>query len=368
MTVEDTPASQTDPRSRTRRLRIIFLFVIPLLVVVAALMFYLHGGRYEGTENAYVQAGRVAISASVSGRVIEVAVDENQHVRRGQLLFRLDPAPFEADVAEAEAQLAAAKLQVEALRANYGQGQADEQAARDRVAFANRELARQKQLLAEGISSQSQFDQASLEARTARQAVQSSGQQSASVLANLAGRADLPVAEAPLVKRAQAALDRARLNLGYTQIHAAQDGTVTKVRQLQVGNYVDAAKPLFWLVSERLWIEANFKEDQLAHMRLGQSATVSFDAFPGLELTAHVTSFSPGTGSSFAVLPPENATGNWVKVVQRLPIELTLDSIPKDIPLNPGLSADVVVDTGFRRHLFGGGTEAPAPARVARAQ
>jgi membrane fusion protein (multidrug efflux system) len=349
-----------------RRWRMILLVIVPVVVVVLAVAFYLNGGRYEDTENAYIQAGRVGVSASISGRVIAVAVSENQEVKTGQLLFRIDPAPFQAEVDRAQAELSAARLQAEALRANYAEGESQLADSQERTRFADRELARQKELLAEGISSQAQYDQAALNARTTRQGIQTTQQQNASVLANLAGRPDLPLDQFPAVQRARAALNTAKLNLGYTEVRAAQDGVVTKVIQLQVGNYVQAARPLFWLVGKRIWIEANFKEDQLDHMRLGQPATIRIDAFPSLDLHAHVSSFSPGTGNSFSVLPPENATGNWVKVVQRLPVQLTLDNIPAGVPIQPGLSADVVVDTGFRRHLFGGGTEAPNPPPPAR--
>jgi len=167
-----------------------------------------------------------------------------------------------------------------------------------------------------------------------------------------------------VVMRAQAALDRAKLDLGYTVVRAKQDGVVTKVDQLQVGDYVAAAKPVFSLAGTHIWVEANFKENQLDYMRVGQKATLKVDAFPDLSLTGHVTTFSPGTGNSFALLPPENATGNWVKVVQRLPVELDLDQAPPaGVPLHAGLSVEVTVDTGHRRHLFGFGSQTPPPAR-----
>jgi membrane fusion protein (multidrug efflux system) len=201
-----------------------------------------------------------------------------------------------------------------------------------------------------------------LAARTASQQIQTNFQQNASVQASLAGDVARPVSQQPGVRRAQAALDRARLNLGYTTVRAAQDGVVTKVDQLQVGDYVSASSPVFSLVGDRLWVEANFKENQLRYMRLGQTATIKVDAFPDRHLTARVTSFSPGTGNSFAVLPAENATGNWVKVVQRLPVELTIDRVPADIPLHAGLSVDVTVDTGHKRHLLGADTPPTAPA------
>ncbi len=351
--------------SRMRRLRRPLLLLAPIVLLIGAIAFYLHGGRYEATDNAYLQTGLVSVSPNVDGRVVAIDVTNNQHVRRGQILFRIDPAPFQAAVDEAEAQLAAAKTEVASLRANYRQGQSELATAQTRVRFADREAARQKELVVEGISSQAQYDQAVLAAQTARQQIQTTAQANAGVAASLTGNVNTPLASQPGVQRAQAALDRARLNLGYTVVRAAQDGIAAKVDQLQVGDYVSAARPVFTLAGNRIWVEANFKENQLRYMRLGQTATVKIDAFPDLDLHAHVTSFSPGTGNSFSVLPAENATGNWVKVVQRLPVELTLDHVPTSVPLHAGLSVEVTVDTGHRRHLLGSDTPPYAPRGVA---
>ncbi len=339
--------------SRLQRLRLPLLMLAPIVAVLAALFFYLRGGRFEETDNAYLQSGLVSVSPNIAGRVIAVEVRDNQIVHRGDVLFRLDPALYQTAVDEAAAQLAAAKAQVGSLRANYAQGQSELAAAQQRVLFANREAARQKELVAEGISSQAQYDQALLAARTAGQAIQTTAQQNASVQASLSGNVNAPATSQPGVQRADAALTQAKLNLGYTIVRAAQDGIVAKVDQLQVGDYVTAARPVFSLAGTRLWAEANFKENQLRYMRLGQPATIKIDAFPELHLTAHLSSFSPGTGNSFSVLPAENATGNWVKVVQRLPVELTIDRIPTDVPLHAGLSVEVTVDTGHQRHLVG---------------
>jgi membrane fusion protein (multidrug efflux system) len=290
--------------------------------------------------------------------VIAVAVVNNQRVKAGDVLFRIDPAPYQAAVDEAAAELANARTQVSSLRASYREGEAGLEAAQARLAYATREAARQKSLLAEGISSQNQYDQAVLAAQTARQQIQTSVQQNKGVAATLTGSVDAPTDRQPAVQRAQAALERAQLNLGYTTVRAAQDGVVTKVNQLQVGSYVTASKPVFTLAGTRLWVEGNFKEDQLDHMRVGQRATFHVDAFPDLKLTGRLTSFSPGTGNSFSLLPAENATGNWVKVVQRLPVEFSIDRLPTDVPLHAGLSVEVSVDTGHKRHLFGGATDA----------
>jgi len=358
--VEPVPAPQavdTTP-GRRRNLRLPLLLLAPLVAVVLGLYFYLSGGRYEATDNGYIQSGLVSVSANVNGPVVAIAVRNNQRVHAGDVLFRIDPAPYQASVDEAAAQLAAAKTQVASVRASYREGEAALQAGRDRLNYAIREAARQKALLAEGISSQNQYDQAALAVQTARQQIETSVQQNAGVAATLTGNVAAPTDRQPSVQRAQAALERARLNLGYTVVRAAQDGVVTKVDQLQIGSYVTAAKPVFTLAGTRLWVEANFKEDQLNHMRVGQRATFKVDAFPSLKLTGRVASFSPGTGNSFALLPPENATGNWVKVVQRLPIEFSIDSVPRDIPLHAGLSVEATVDTGYQRHLFGAATAA----------
>ncbi|WP_380780612.1 HlyD family secretion protein [Sphingomonas sp. R86520] len=344
------------PSPRRRRLRTPLLLAAPIVAVVLGLFFYLSGGRYQETDNGYIQSGLVPVSASVSGPVVAIAVVNNQRVKAGDVLFRIDPAPYQAAVDEAAAELANARAQVSSLRASYREGEASLQAGRDKLAYADREAARQKSLLAEGISSQNQYDQAVLAAQTARQQIQTSVQQNAGVAATLTGSVTAPTERQPGVQRAQAALERATLNLGYTVVRAAQAGIVTKVNQLQVGSYVSASKPVFTLAGTRLWVEGNFKEDQLNHMRIGQRATFRVDAFPDLKLTGRVASFSPGTGNSFSLLPAENATGNWVKVVQRLPIEFSIDALPRDLPLHAGLSVEVEVDTGYTRHLFGAAT------------
>jgi membrane fusion protein (multidrug efflux system) len=342
---------------RRKRWRTPLLFAAPIVAIVLGLFFYLSGGRIQETDNGYLQSGLTPVSANVSGPVVSIAVVNNQRVKAGDILFKIDPAPYQAAVDEAAAELASARTQVSSLRANYREGEASLQSNRDRLAYATREAARQKALLAEGISSQSQYDQAVLAAQTARQAIQTAVQQNAGVAATLTGSVSAPTERQPAVQKAQAALERARLNLGYTVVRAAQDGVVTKVNQLQIGSYVSASRPVFTLASTRLWVEGNFKEDQLNHMRIGQRATFKVDAFPDLALTGRVASFSPGTGNSFSLLPPENATGNWVKVVQRLPIEFSIDRLPRDVPLHAGLSVEVSVDTGYQRHLFGGPTQ-----------
>ena len=338
---EKGPASDRGQRTLGQRLRWPLMIGGPLIVLALVAYFMLTGGRFESTDDAYVQAARAAISPSIDGRVIEIDVGENQTVRRGQLLFRLDPSDFQVAVAQAEAALAAARFETQGSRAVYDQRNADLAAAQETVAYTTREAARQRDLAAAGVATKAQADAAGHDAEQARRQIAVVRQQIASALADIGGRADVASDRQPKVMQAKAALDRARLDLGYTTIVAPADGVVTKVEQLQVGNRVSASQTLFWLVSGQPWIEANFKEDQLAHMRVGQPATIKVDAYDHL-LRAHVVSFSPGTGSSFALLPPENATGNWVKVVQRLPVRLALDETAPH--LSAGLSAKAKVD------------------------
>jgi membrane fusion protein (multidrug efflux system) len=327
---------------------------IPALAGVVGGYFYLTGGRYVSTDDAYVQAARIAISSDVPGRVVEVDVHDNQLVKAGQILFKLDDRPYRIAVEAAEAQLAGVRLKIEAAKAGYRQRQADAQAAKETLVYETREFQRQKRLLASGIASQSQYDQVDHALRTARQRLASADQQIAGVLAELGGNPDILPERHPQVQEAQAALDRARLNLSYTIITAPEDGTVTKVEQLQAGDYINTAQPLFSLVSaSRLWIEANFKETDLTHMRPGQTAAIEVDTYPDHPFSGRVASLSPGTGSTFALLPPENATGNWVKVVQRLPVRIQLDALTTEMPLEAGMSVTVEVDTLQRRHLLG---------------
>ena len=337
-------------RPLRQRLRLPLMLAGPIVVLLAAGYWYLTGGRYVSTDDAYVQAARVAISTDVAGRVVDIDVKDNERVTSGQLLFRLDPRPFQIAVDEAKAQLATVRYQIHALKATYHQKRADARAAEATSDYQEREFDRQKRLLASGTASQQQFDQARQASENARQQLASKQQDVAVALANIGGNPDLPLEEHPMVQHAQAALDRAELNLSYTEIHAPENGIVTKVDQLQVGAYVTAGNPLFSLMStDRVWVEANFKETELTHMRPGQDATVDIDTYPDTVFHAKVQSLSPGTGLTFALLPAENATGNWVKVVQRLPVRLALVRADSDVPLRAGLSATVEVDTRHRR-------------------
>jgi membrane fusion protein (multidrug efflux system) len=350
MTITESDAPQS--KNWIGRNRKFLLIGGPALLAVVIFFFYLTGGRYESTDDGYVQAARVNVSTDVSGRIAEIHVRDNQFVHKGDVLFKLDQPRFLIAVTNARAELAGAHIKVPALQAVYRQRLADEAAASSTFAYRQRELARQTELQGQGISSRAQLDQAKTNFQSSQQQLAAASQQVASALADLGGDPSAPADKLPIVRQAQAALDHALLELSYTIVHAPIDGVVTKVEQIQIGDHVDAAAPLFALMSASdLWVEANFKETQLTYMRPGEHATITVDAYPGRIFHGTVTSTSPGTGSSFSLLPPENSSGNWVKVVQRLPVRISIDDSDPEQTLAAGMSATAEVDTEHHRSL-----------------
>jgi membrane fusion protein (multidrug efflux system) len=348
-------------RRRIQRLRWPIMIAVVALALLIGLFVYLSGGRYEATDDSSVQGARVSIAASISGRVVDIEVHENQQVKAGQVLFRIDGRPYQNAYEQATAALANARLQVAQLKATYAQREAEVKVAQDQLSYLNGEAARQKALVAAGTSTGAQQANAASQADQASHQLASAQQQAAAALAALGGNAGGAVDDQPVVRQAAAQVAAAGLNQSYIDVVAPQDGVVTKVDQLQVGDYINAGAPVFSLISSHIWLEAEFKENQLEYMRAGQHAKVKIDAYPDVRFDAVVQAISPGTGSSFSLLPAENATGNWVKVTQRVPVILEFSPRP-DVPLEAGLSASVTVDTNHHRHLFSG-SPPPEPAR-----
>jgi membrane fusion protein (multidrug efflux system) len=354
--VSDPQANETyDPprRSALRRWRWPLIIAGPLLIAVAVAYFVLTGGRSQSTDNAYVQIAKTPVAPSIGGRVVEIYVHENQPVRRGQVLFRLDPRDFQASLDAAQAQLANSQLQVSQLRAAYQRETANVAAAQESVTYTAREAERQRQLAAAGVASRQQVDQAIHAARQARDQLAAAREQQAQALAALGGNPNIGD-RAPAVQQARANLERARLDVSYATVVAPTDGIVARVDQMPVGTYLNASQTGFWLLSGQPWVEANFKEDQLAHMKVGQPAQIDIDAYPDADLRGHVASFAPGTGSAFSALPAQNATGNWVKVTQRLPVRIEFDRPPPGMAARAGLSAKVKVDVRASGRAPGG--------------
>ena len=340
------PLSRKSP-SLFDRLRWPLIIGGPLIIIAVVTYFFLNAGKFQTTDNAYVQIARAPVSASIGGRVLEVYVHENQRVHAGDRLFRLDTRDARADAAQAEAQIAQAQLQVRSLQTTYTAQRVTVEIARRGLVFADRQAARQQALYAAGVSSRQQADEAQHLADNARAQLAIAQQQAQVARSNFGG---LDVDASPTVLAARARLERARLNVDYGEVVAPSDGIVTRVEQLQPGAFINAAQTQFWLIRGTPWIEANFKEDQVTYMRVGQPVRVHIDACPGGDLDGRVASFSPGTGSAFSALPAQNATGNWIKVTQRLPGRIPFTRPLPEACSRAGLSARVTVDVRSARN------------------
>ena len=330
-------------------LRGLLLGAAPLLVLGTAAYFYETGGRYVTTENAYVKAEIISISASVDGRITNVTARDNQEVFKGDSLFEIDPRPFEIALAAAKAELLKVAQHIKSLRAQYDQGLMEIAAAQERIRYVTLNYERQKQLRDKGYGTQAKYEAAEHELAIAHRRLNIFKETNRMVLADLGGAADLPLEQHPLYLRAEADLNRAALDLSHSTVLAPASGVLSSVT-LQAGEYVEAGEPLFALVTiDRPWVEANLKEVQLTHVEVGQRATVVIDSYPDVVWNAVVDSISPATGAEFALLPPQNATGNWVKVVQRIPVRLSLEGNEGLERLRAGMTATVSIDSGFQR-------------------
>ncbi len=339
--------------SRRTLTRMVFLFVIPLLAICVGLYLYAAGGRYVSTDNAYVKANVIIITPEVSGRVTSVLVADNQAVEAGDVLLQLDPSLLDIELNRARAQMAVIRTELESLRADYGETVVQIQQAEDKVRYLERRYKRQRKLLKQGLSSEEKHDEAKHTLQIARREVQIIQQRVQRVLAQLAGDEVLSVEQHPRYQAAQATYDQAAIDLKATTIHAPASGIVSNMK-LQVGEYAQAGKPVFSLIENYpIWIEANLKETQLTHILPGQQATIVADAYPDRVWESVISSIAPTTGAEFSILPPQNASGNWVKVVQRIPINLVITDQADGPQLRAGMTVSVRIDTHRKRELPG---------------
>ncbi|TWH30734.1 MULTISPECIES: HlyD family secretion protein [unclassified Aminobacter] len=344
--------------------RVALMIAVPLALAIAGGYVWLTGGRYQETDNANLKQARITITSEIPGRIVSLNVHDNQEVKAGEVLFEVDPEPYRIALEQADAALAAARIGVEQLRAGYSQALAQERAKAAEVAYLESELKRARALNGKGVGSQSSLDTAQRDLDKARDEHQAAVESVTGALAALGGDAGIATDDHPSVLAALAARDRAAYQLSQTTVKAPASGVTTQAASVKLGQYVSAGTSLFTLVeTDDTWIEANFKETQLTNMKVGQEAEVVLDTFPDKPLKAVVEAIGAGTGAEFSLLPAQNATGNWVKVTQRIPVRLRLTEAEAELLMRTGMSATVSVDTGVSRSfasLFGATSAAAA--------
>ncbi|KAA3447501.1 HlyD family secretion protein [Mesorhizobium sp. SARCC-RB16n] len=348
------------PKKKRRIGRLFLMFALPAALIIGGGYVWVTGGRYQETENANLQQAKVSIASDTAGRIVHVAISDNQTVKQGDLLFAIDPEPYRIALAQADAAVAAARLNVEQLRAAYSQSMAQEKSASSEVDYAQSQYDRAADLAQKGINAKSSLDQARNDLDKAKQQVAVAQQGIISAKAALGGNPDIETDKHPTVMSALAARDKAAYDLAQTTVKAPSDGVVYQAASFKVGQYVGSGTPLFALVETGdTWIDANFKETQLTNMKQGQKAEIVVDTYPGRTFEATVKAIGAGTGADFSLLPAQNATGNWVKVTQRIPVRLELTDPDAKMALRTGMSASVTVDTGVARgwpSIFGHAT------------
>jgi membrane fusion protein, multidrug efflux system len=347
-----------EPRRRfmagmRRYRRVLLLVVLPLVVVIAGLVFYLQGGRYVTTDDAYVGAQKVLITPDISGKIVKVAVKEGQTVSTGDTLFQIDPVPFQLAVSQARAKLDDAKTSHDNFVDNVKLYNQTIELVNAGVALKQRDVDRKTALVKNNYGSQLDLDNAATALVTAQAQLQLVKQQKSAALNQLLGNPELPLDQFPAYVQAKAALDDAERNLALTTVRAPMDGVATQVDQIQLGRFIAAGTPVFSIIDiSNPWVDANPKESDFTYVAVGQPVTIDVDAFPDHAFKGTVGSLSPGTGAQFAILPPQNATGNFVKVVQRVPIRIYFDRNDRYVQkLKAGMSAYTSIDTGHHRSL-----------------
>jgi membrane fusion protein (multidrug efflux system) len=347
-----------EPRRRLmagmrRYRRVLLLVVVPLVALVAGVTFYLNGGRYVTTDDAYVGAQKVLITPDVAGKIISVAVKEGQQVSTGDVMFQIDPVPFRLALAQARARLDDAKTSHDNLVANVKLYSQTIELVNAGIALKRKDVERKNSLVKSNAGSQLDLDNSATALVTAQAQRQIVTQQRSNALNQLLGDPELPLEQFPAWMQARAVLDDAQRNLDLTTVRAPMNGIATQVEQIQLGRFVIAGTPVFSVIdTANPWVDANPKESDFTHVAVGQSVTLDVDAFPNHVFKGTIGSLSPGTGAQFAILPPQNASGNFVKVVQRVPVRIYFDSNDKFVrKLKAGMSVYATIDTNHRRSL-----------------
>lgn len=353
--VSVTPTPQpapVAPKKKRRAGRFLLMVALPAALLAGGAYVWVTGGRYQETENANLQQAKVSIASDTAGRIVKVGIADNQLVKQGDVLFAVDPESYRIALAQADAAVATARLNVEQLRAAYSQAMAQEKSDTSEVAYAQSQYDRAADLAQKGINAKSSLDEAKNDLDKARQQLAVAEQGIISAKAALGGNPDIETDKHPTVMAALAARDRAAYDLAQTTVTAPADGVISQASSFKPGQYVAVGTPLFSLVETGdTWIDANFKETQLTHMKPGQKAEIIVDTYPGKTFEATVKAIGAGTGAEFSLLPAQNATGNWVKVTQRIPVRLELTDPDAKMALRTGMSATVTVDTGVARGL-----------------
>ena len=322
----------------------------PLAIAVIGIWVYLQSGRFIETDNAYLKANKVSISSEISGKVVEVMVGDNGLVEAGQVMFRVDDQPYQIALARAQANLVKVGGDLESLKADYLNKLADISKTQNQQTFYRQEFKRLSSLLPSRAVSAAQVDQAEYQYQDAGKELEVTKQALQVVKARLIDM-DLPLEQHPNYLLAMAELKKARLDLSHVQTLAPSTGIVANFN-IQLGQYIIAGSPLYSLVdSSHIWVEANFKETDLTYLREGQSAEITVDSYPDLQWQGVISSIAPGTGSEFSLLPAQNSTGNWVKVVQRIMVKLDIDANTNTAPLAAGMSAEITVDIERRPNM-----------------
>jgi membrane fusion protein (multidrug efflux system) len=350
----DSASSGDKPASKwsRKRIRTILLIVVPAIAVVIGGILYLGSGRYISTDNAYVGAQKVLITPDISGKIANVTVREGQHVKAGDTLFEIDRQPFQLAVDQAAAKVASVRADFANLKTNLQSLDKLVELGDKSVELKQRDVDRKQALAKTNAGSQADVDTALTGLVTAKLQAQFAEQQRDNSLNQLLGNPDLPIEQFPAYRQAEAALAQAQRDLDHTTLRAPIDGMATQVDNIQLGRFVAAGTPVFAVIDDSApWIDANPKETDITYLKVGQRVQVDVDTFPDHTFYGTVQSVSPGTGAQFAILPPQNSSGNWVKVVQRVPVRIQLDRDPMNSSLRAGMSTYVEIDTG--RTWFG---------------